>query len=320
MDKLVSVLIPCFNAEAWIQSAVRSALAQTWPRTEVIVVDDGSSDRSVHELQTFADEVRVVSRENRGGNATRNELLSLAQGQWIQYLDADDELLPDKIERQMEVVARTPAADVIYSPLIIEHHGAGDPRRETWAPHRSQGPHDPWEYHLAWKLTQTGGALFRADALRRIGGWNETQRCCQDNELFFRLLREDAVFEHCSHAGALYRRFEHGSVSTERQDRVRCEILRLLDLGEAFLRERGQLTPERLAAMNENRFGLARQLWPTHRDLSRQAIEAVRRSMPEFRPAIGPHAPPTYRRLYAWFGFETAERLAQWKRGVGSWF
>src|ERR1700730_16393596 len=98
---LVSILIPCYNAERWVAQAIRSALAQTWPDKEVVVVDDGSTDGSLEVIQSFGDVIRYETRPNRGGNVARNRLLELAPGEWIQYLDADDYLLPDKIERQL---------------------------------------------------------------------------------------------------------------------------------------------------------------------------------------------------------------------------
>src|SRR5690606_31722168 len=96
----VSILIPCYNAERWIGSAIQSALDQTYSDVEVIIVDDGSKDKSVEAIRKFDGEVRWETGPNRGGNPTRNRLLELATGEFLQYLDADDYLLPDKVEKQ----------------------------------------------------------------------------------------------------------------------------------------------------------------------------------------------------------------------------
>jgi glycosyltransferase involved in cell wall biosynthesis len=102
MNQLVSILIPAYNAEQWIADTIQSALAQTWKRKEIIVVDDGSKDRTAEVARRFASEgVAVVSKENEGAAATRNHALRLSQGDYIQWLDADDLLAPDKIERQL---------------------------------------------------------------------------------------------------------------------------------------------------------------------------------------------------------------------------
>src|SRR5678815_984429 len=101
LPPLVSILIPCYNAERWIRQCIESALDQTYPNKEVIVVDDGSKDASLEVIKSFGDRIRWETGPNRGGNAARNRLLQLAKGEWLQYLDADDYLLPEKISRQM---------------------------------------------------------------------------------------------------------------------------------------------------------------------------------------------------------------------------
>jgi len=99
---LVSILIPAYNSEEWIGEAIRSAIAQTWERKEIIVVDDGSRDRTAEVARRFASSsVSIVSTENQGAAAARNHALQLSQGDYIQWLDADDLLAPDKIERQL---------------------------------------------------------------------------------------------------------------------------------------------------------------------------------------------------------------------------
>jgi glycosyltransferase involved in cell wall biosynthesis len=102
MKPLVSILIPAYNAEAWIGDTIQSAIAQTWPRKEIIVVDDGSKDATAAVAQQFASQgVMVVSNENQGAAATRNHAFRLSKGDYIQWLDADDLLAPGKIELQL---------------------------------------------------------------------------------------------------------------------------------------------------------------------------------------------------------------------------
>jgi O-antigen/teichoic acid export membrane protein/glycosyltransferase involved in cell wall biosynthesis len=126
LPPLVSVLIPAHNAEEWIADTIRSALAQTWPRTEIIVVDDGSTDRTVSIAQRFESQnVVVVEQTNQGASAARNKAFSLCHGDYIQWLDADDLLAPDKIARQMREVGQgiskrtllsSPWAHFMYRP------------------------------------------------------------------------------------------------------------------------------------------------------------------------------------------------------------
>lgn len=103
MPELVSILIPAYNAEKWIADTINSALAQTWPKKEIIIVDDGSTDNTLHIARAFVSkEVRVITQENGGACSARNKALSYAQGDYIQWLDADDLLHPAKISLQMK--------------------------------------------------------------------------------------------------------------------------------------------------------------------------------------------------------------------------
>jgi glycosyltransferase involved in cell wall biosynthesis len=104
-DPLVSILIPAYNAQDWISPTIESALQQTWPNKEIIVVDDGSKDATLKVSQTFsARGVKVVTQPNQGASAARNTAFSLCRGDYIQWFDADDLLAPDKIERQVKVL------------------------------------------------------------------------------------------------------------------------------------------------------------------------------------------------------------------------
>ena len=101
-DPLVSILIPAYNKEEWIGETIESALAQTWKCTEIVIVDDGSRDRTLEIAKRFQSKtVKVIAQENQGACAARNKAYSLAQGSYIQWLDADDVLDPHKIAAQM---------------------------------------------------------------------------------------------------------------------------------------------------------------------------------------------------------------------------
>ncbi|OGP73397.1 MAG: hypothetical protein A2W09_04300 [Deltaproteobacteria bacterium RBG_16_50_11] len=103
MNDLVSILIPAYNAERWIQSTIISALNQTWENKEIIIVDDGSSDKTFQIANRFASRsVKVITQENQGAGSARNHALRYAQGSYIQWLDADDLLSPDKIDLQLK--------------------------------------------------------------------------------------------------------------------------------------------------------------------------------------------------------------------------
>jgi glycosyltransferase involved in cell wall biosynthesis len=116
MKPLVSILIPAYNAEAWISDTLRSAIAQTWEPKEIIVVDDGSTDGTLAVARQFeSDQLRVVTHKNQGAAATRNKAYSLCHGDYIQFLDADDLIGPDKIAKQMEALGESPNKRTLLS-------------------------------------------------------------------------------------------------------------------------------------------------------------------------------------------------------------
>jgi glycosyltransferase involved in cell wall biosynthesis len=107
MKPLVSILIPAYNAQEWIAETIQSAIAQTWGRQEVIIVDDGSTDQTLAVARRYASKnVLVVAQENQGAAAARNHAFSLCRGDYIQWLDADDLLSANKIAEQMALSER----------------------------------------------------------------------------------------------------------------------------------------------------------------------------------------------------------------------
>ena len=116
MKPLVSILIPAYNTEEWIADTIRSAVAQTWDRKEIVVVDDGSTDQTLAIARQFeSDCVHVVSQRNQGAAAARNKAFSLSKGDYIQWLDADDLLAVDKIARQMGVIGDSCSKSTLLS-------------------------------------------------------------------------------------------------------------------------------------------------------------------------------------------------------------
>jgi len=97
----VSVIIPCYNGEAYVRESIQSALDQSAATFEVIVIDDGSTDGSLEVIKSFGEKIRWESGPNRGGGAARNRGLELARGEWIKFHDADDVLLPECVANQM---------------------------------------------------------------------------------------------------------------------------------------------------------------------------------------------------------------------------
>src|SRR5262245_6653801 len=124
----VTIGIPCYNADRWLKQASQSALEQEGIEPEVIVVDDGSTDGSLAVAHEFGDRIFLLEGGHRGANHARNLALENASSEWIQFLDADDFLEPQKIQTQLKEGSKE--ADVIYSPVWIETWTSSGTSRE----------------------------------------------------------------------------------------------------------------------------------------------------------------------------------------------
>lgn len=309
MTPVVSILIPAHNAERWVAQAVESAIAQG-PDVETIVFDDGSTDDTLACICRFCDRIRWESGPNRGAPYARNRLLEIARAPWIQYLDADDYLMPGKVAGQVAVLPEYPEVDVLYGPETTEWWRE-TATKVTTAP--IPEPHDPWRLLALWKLPQTGAPLWRRTALEDVGGWRLEQPCCQEHELYLRLLMAGKRFVHHPSGGAVYRRFSGGTLSTSNMARVRAERAKILSRLEAFLDETGALTSDRQWAVDQARFDMARSAWSEDSGEARRLHASIRSR--GFRPN-GNAAPPHYRMSYRVLGFALTERLAALRRLV----
>ena len=208
MKPLVSILIPAYNAEPWVSDAIHSALRQTWPNKEIIVVDDGSTDQTLAVASPFAKEgVTVISQNNRGASSARNHAYSQCQGDYIQWLDADDVLAPDKISRQMEF------AGIPKNPLLLlssewgrflyRTKGAKFVRTELW---QDQTPLD-WLFR---KMTQNiwmqpGSWLVSRELSEAAGPWDERLSFDDDGEYFCRVILKSQGIAFVDGAKTFYR-------------------------------------------------------------------------------------------------------------------
>ncbi|WP_019508573.1 glycosyltransferase [Pleurocapsa sp. PCC 7319] len=335
MNPLVSVLIPCHNAERWIEQAITSALNQAYDNTEVIVVDDGSTDNSLEVIKTFDDYIYWETSINRGGNPTRNRLLEMSNGEWLQYLDSDDYLLPNKIAHQVKFLQQNVDADVVFSPIILQHHNrivesilkerepnllalpkvlnleSADAIAQEILP--IPEPHDPWILLARWYLPQTGSPLWRKEAIVDVGGWKEDQPCCQEHELYLRLLQGGRKFSYFGQAGSVYRQWSEFTVCKTNKAETYHRRLEIIDQIEEYLRTTQQLSEPRQDAINQARFECARIIWLTDKHWAKAIINQIRQTEINFIPS-GNYAPRIYRLLYQVLGFNLAENLAQLKR------
>lgn len=197
MKPFVSILIPAYNAELWIADTLRSALAQTWGRKEIIVVDDGSTDRTLAIARQFeSDSVHVFTHSNQGAAAARNQAFVLSRGDYIQWLDADDLLAPDKIERQVEALVGCRSSRTLLSSewgqFRYRHYRAKFVPTALWC---DLSP-------VEWLLRKMGQNLHMQPATWLVsreltsaaGAWDTSMFVDDDGEYFCRvLLASDGV-------------------------------------------------------------------------------------------------------------------------------
>lgn len=313
MPPKISILIPCYNAHQWIAQAIDSALQQTYVNKEVIVIDDGSTDNSLSVIQSFGTDIRWETSANNGGNAARNRLLEMSTGEWLQYLDADDYLLPNKIEKQVKCIYQMPYADILYGPSISEYYGTDGRIFQEIVP--IPEPHDSWILLARWFLPQTGSPLWRKQAIIDVGGWRPDQPCCQEHELYLRLLIADKRFEYFSMAGSVYRQWSEQTVCKKDKPEVFRRRLEIENELEAYLHKSNLLTPERQYAINQARFECARTIWLNAPSWANTLIGQIHSRDRTFCPE-GAAAPNLYRWVYRLIGFDAAEKIAMLRREI----
>ena len=230
--------------------AVDSALAQDLPRREVIVVDDGSRDGTAAVLARYGDAIRWETAPHRGGNATRNRLLELATGEWLQFLDADDVLLPGKIRAQLRA-ARRARAQLVVSPAL---DGYGE------TVHAPLGD-DPWEDLLVSRLGITSSNLFERAAVEAAGGWKTTQAASQEYELMQRLLRRGARVTVVDTPRTVKRNVNPRSVWVRDRRSSISAAERNLEEALVWLQEQGRFVPRMQALAARRFFRLCQWRW-----------------------------------------------------------
>ncbi|HEX4410975.1 MAG TPA: glycosyltransferase [Xanthobacteraceae bacterium] len=205
MTARVSVVIPCFNAAATVGETIASALTQSFRDLEVIIVDDGSTDRSAEIIRSFGDRVIAEFGPNRGASSARNKGTARAAGAYIQYLDADDLLVAEAVEQRVAALDGT-GADVAYSDWQRFEMGPGGSRRTGDIVARRMEDVDPDpEIACATKFWAPPAALlYRRGIVDAIGAWHPSLPIIQDARFLFDAARRHARFVHVPGVGAFY--------------------------------------------------------------------------------------------------------------------
>lgn len=232
-DPLVSVIVPCYNGAAFLEEALRSALAQSYAGVEVVVVDDGSTDSSPEIARRFP--VRYIHQENRGLSEARNTGIRESRGSYLVFLDADDRLKPKAIETGLEALALHPdCAMAVGDHVFIAANGS------YLANSTKEGP---VESHYAALLKSNfiemiSSVLFRRSIFDTVGGFNATLRVAEDYELYLRIARALPI---CCHATIVAEYRKHGANTSRNSELMLTTTLQVLNEQARYLRNNSSL-------------------------------------------------------------------------------
>jgi glycosyltransferase involved in cell wall biosynthesis len=236
---LISILIPAFNAQEWIADALHSAVAQTWDRKEIIVVDDGSTDRTLAIARQFeSDCVRVFTQKNQGASAARNKAFSLSRGDYIQWFDADDLLAPDKITKQMTALDQCRSQRTLLSSawgqFMYRYNRAEFVPTALWS---DLSPAEWLLRKMGLNLhMQTATWLVSRELTEAAGPWDTSLFVDDDGEYFCRVLLQSDGVRFVPEAKVYYRACGASSLSyIGRSDRKREAQWRSMELHIGYL-------------------------------------------------------------------------------------
>jgi glycosyltransferase involved in cell wall biosynthesis len=309
MSVMVSILIPVYNCRMWVAHAIESARQQTWQNKEIIVIDDCSTDGSWEVLQSFATDVRVERASHNGGqNVTRNRLTELSRGEWLVYLDADDEMALDCIEKKMEFASD---ADAIYGTMEESWFLGSKKTRSTVR--IAEEYLDQLVAAFWWCFPNTSSFMFRKAVVDKAGGWNTEIKNCTDYDLYFRLLLRGARFHSAPKSRTLYRHWSILQAIYEKPERLGSTRLQLMWSAARELESISALNAERRAAFEQAVFGVIRLLYPLEPENARREHARLMEWNPNFSPVARGFS-LRYRVAYKLVGFELAEHLARFTR------
>jgi glycosyltransferase involved in cell wall biosynthesis len=302
MTSLVSILIPAYNAERWIGDTIKSALGQTWLNKEIIIVDDGSRDQTFSIAREFASKiVTVVTQENQGASAARNKAFALSQGDYIQWLDADDLLAPDKIAKQMEAVEKCGSKRTLLSSAWGNFMYRTSKARFDLSP--IEWLLRKWENNAHM---QTGTWLVSRELTEVAGSWDTRLWVDDDGEYFFRAVMESDGVRFVPGAKVLYRAAASNRLSYIGLSDKKIEAQFLsMSMQIGYLRSIEGSARARAAAVRYLQTWLG-NFYPNRPDIVSQAEHLAAR-------LGGRLEKPSLRSKYAWmqpiFGYKFAKRV-----------
>jgi glycosyltransferase involved in cell wall biosynthesis len=203
---LVSIIIPCWNRQDYIEDAIDSALRQTYSNVEIVVVDDGSTDRTVEVVRQYGADVKLVQQPNRGVSSARNTGIRNSSGQYIIFLDSDDWLSDNIVDLHMRAVGRWPEAEVYGADTAFTD---SDDRLVVTPANWPEAPGSPLDMLLLRPPLYLPSQMYRRRALERIGGFDETMRSHEDSDCLIRVVLTGGTIVRSGGGYSVYRRTQN---------------------------------------------------------------------------------------------------------------
>lgn len=304
---LVSVCMPCYNAQPYLAEALESVLAQSWKLIEIIAVNDGSTDGTGDILEAYrARGVRVIHQQNKGQCAAANRALAQAKGEFIKFFDADDILASDMVQLQVESLMGR--RDAIAMGEWARFYS--EPFEADFRPlpmYRNSAPVD-WlagEWLNGEPMMQCALWLIPRNLLSCTGGWDERLSLVNDFEFFARVLLEAKEIVYTPKARLYYRSGIPGSLSAQKSRKAVESQFLSLTLGiEHLLKAEDGPNTRRACANVIQAFDY--EHYPSHPDLRAK----IRAKVAELGGAdITPSGPPGFHKLRSWIGWKAARHI-----------
>jgi glycosyltransferase involved in cell wall biosynthesis len=308
LPKLVSIIIPCFNASRWLSEAIDSCLEQIYSNIEIIIIDDGSTDNSWEIIKSYSDKyknkIKCRSIPHSGGNHARNLAISLSNGEYIQFLDADDYILPEKIEHQVRFLETTDA-EVVYGDWRYQYH-RDDGIIQLGKIEISGIQTDILESLLATWWVAVAAILYKRSSVENSDGWDENLPAVQDRDFFLSVVINGAKVKYQYGCYSIYRRYGDVTVSTCSKPRwIACHCL-VLEKTESKLLALQRLSHNYRRAMAACYFDLARTALFIDYSLYLKLIDAALNRFPDFE---GNSTRRFYHLIRTIIGFRRTERI-----------
>ncbi len=292
---MISVIIPFVNELNFLEEAVESVREQTFHDLEIILVCNAPDMIQIDpDKKIFQDSrIRWLHEANRGSAFARNAGIDSASGDWLQFLDVDDILMPEKLQSQLHS-----DGDIAVSPILYQFIN-GEKMPGSWS------MSDIWEGLLASNIGSTSSMLWRAEAVKSVKGWNVDYYSNQEYELIFRILTNGGRVTYCPSVHTLVRERTYGSITKTTANKPIAGI-RLREAIWRYLGEKNMHTPGRLYAFQSFVFKNLRALFISDPG---QAVQLHQKYITGtgFLPDL--KGVPGYKLLYRLFGFPGTESL-----------